>query len=327
MLKRTFLMATICLLAFSRSSFAQNEPVALVDDKDLQLDLTEDAFGNKLDARQTTPDINVVPEMKIDTSRSLSQNLKQNEVRTEVVPVQKTKTETAQNWVKNLFKSKDRKSDSIQKLLDENKDKLKTRRSNAAVFDIAGVMLQMSYKQAQEELTKRGYRQTRQKMDVPNFIRWRNEEKCRTQGVVGYEKLENCIVLLAKKENYYFVSQASFSKFDTKESVEVFFSSTFTNNKVYKVTYRTEAANATGNSTKALYLRNLKVFDFWKKINQKYGEPDNKEDVTWGLGANKPYLQATTGFLKLEDPILKELDVNRMAREDQRFIHSDIYTF
>ncbi|MBO4294488.1 MAG: hypothetical protein J5896_03475 [Alphaproteobacteria bacterium] len=69
------------------------------------------------------------------------------------------------------------------------------------------------------------------------------------------------------------------------------------------------------------------MFDFWKKINQKYGEPDNKEDILWGLGTNKPYLQAQTGFLKLEDPVLKDLDINRMAREDQRFIHSDIYTF
>ena len=77
----------------------------------------------------------------------------------------------------------------------------------------------------------------------------------------------------------------------------------------------------------AVYLRNLKVYDFWKKINQKYGAPDNKQDVTWGLGGNKPYLKATTGFLLLEDKLLQDLDVNRMSREDQRFIHSDTYTF
>ena len=322
MIKHVSFAALLCLLISAQPSLAQNKQMAVMDSDDLNFHLTEDAFGNKIDTQEDAAPV------KIDASRSLSQNLKRNDASPVKVqkPVQEKK-ETAQSWIKNLFKSKDRKSDSIQKLLDENKMKAKSRKSNAAVFDIAGVMLQMSYAQAEEQLLKRGYRKINQKMDVPNFIRWRNEEKCRNQGVVGYERLESCIVLLAKKDNYYFISQASFNKYDTKETVEIFLSSTFTNNKVYKVTYRTEAANRTGNSAKALYLRNLKVFDFWKKINQKYGEPDNKDDVIWGLGTNKPYLQAKTGFLKLEDPILKDLDINRMAREDQRFIHSDIYTF
>ncbi|MBO7097317.1 MAG: hypothetical protein J6W11_01595 [Alphaproteobacteria bacterium] len=319
MIKHVFYTAFVCLLVCSNQAFAQNKQMTVMDSDDLNFNITEDAFGNKLDLKNEAP-------VKVDTSRSLSQNLKQTAPE-KVEKKEKAPTETAQSWIKNLFKGKGDKNDSIQKLLDENKLKAKSRKSNAAVFDIAGVMLQMSYAQAEEQLLKRGYRKTNQKMDVPNFIRWRNEEKCRNQGVVGYERLESCIVLLAKKENYYFISQASFNKYDTKETVEVFLSSTFTNNKVYKVTYRTEAANKTGNSAKALYLRNLKVFDFWKKINQKYGEPDNKEDILWGLGTNKPYLQAQTGFLKLEDPVLKDLDINRMAREDQRFIHSDIYTF
>ena len=320
MIKHVFYTAFVCLLVCSNQAFAQDKQMTVMDSADLNFNITEDAFGNKLDVSK-----NEAP-VKVDTSRSLSQNLKQTAPE-KVEKKEKAPTETAQSWIKNLFKGKGDKNDSIQKLLDENKLKAKSRKSNAAVFDIAGVMLQMSYAQAEEQLLKRGYRKTNQKMDVPNFIRWRNEEKCRNQGVVGYERLESCIVLLAKKENYYFISQASFNKYDTKETVEVFLSSTFTNNKVYKVTYRTEAANKTGNSAKALYLRNLKVFDFWKKINQKYGEPDNKEDILWGLGTNKPYLQAQTGFLKLEDPVLKDLDINRMAREDQRFIHSDIYTF
>lgn len=317
MLKHTFFMALLGLLIASNSSFAQNERISVMDEEDLNFNLKEDAFGNKLNQKE---------EISVDPSRSLSQNLKRTE-KYEVEPKEiKEKKGTAQSWIKKFFES-DRKNDSIQKLLDENKAKAKARRSNAAVFDVAGVMLQMSYEQAEEQLLKRGYRKTSQKMDVPNFIRWRNEEKCRNQGVVGYERLENCIIMLAKKDHYQFVSQAIFNKYDTKETVQVFFSSTFTNNKVYKVTYRTEAADLKGNSAKAVYLRNIKVFDFWKKISQKYGDPDNKEDVTWGLGLNKPYLQATTGFLKLEDPVLKELDVERMAREDQRFIHSDIYTF
>ena len=87
------------------------------------------------------------------------------------------------------------------------------------------------------------------------------------------------------------------------------------------------AANITGNSPKAVYLRNIKIYDFWKKINQKYGKPDNKNDVTWGMGGNKPYLKAKTGWLLLEDPMFRELDYTRMSREDQRYMNTDLYSF
>ncbi len=306
-------------------SFAKDGSLPVMDEEDLNFDLKEDAFGNKIeveDDEEEKPGI-----IEIDTSRSLSQNLKKNLPTEDIKSEVKETVGSAQNWVKNLFKGTKSQSESIQNLLSESQKRAKAKRSNAAVFDISGVMLQMSYQQAEEQLLKRGYRKLSQKMDIPNFIRWRNEEKCRNQGVVGYERLENCVIRLAQKGNYQYISQASFNKFDTKETVNIFLSSTFTNNKIYKITYRSEAANKTGNSTKAIYLQRLKIFDFWKKINQKYGVPDNKEDVTWGLGANKPYLQAQTGQLKLEDPVLEQLDVNRMSREDQKFIHSDIYTF
>ena len=74
-------------------------------------------------------------------------------------------------------------------------------------------------------------------------------------------------------------------------------------------------------------MRNIKVFDFWRRINRKYGAPDNKTLVTWGMGGNKPYLKASNGYLKLEDPLFLEMDYTRMAQEDKRFMQSDFYNF
>ena len=91
--------------------------------------------------------------------------------------------------------------------------------------------------------------------------------------------------------------------------------------------YSFDAANIKGSGAKADYLRNLKIYDFWKKINQKYGRPDNQEQIIWGLGDNKPSLQAATGRLILWDPMLRELDFARMAREDQKFMNTAVYTF
>lgn len=200
-------------------------------------------------------------------------------------------------------------------------------RSNASVFDISGIMLRMNLAQAEKAMMTRGFKLISQKLEIPNFIKWRNEEKCRGNGVVGYERLMNCVVEIAKKNNHQYVETAKFSKFTTKEEVEIKLTSNFTGNKIYYVMYKSMSGRVVGSGAKAAYLRNIKVFDFWKKINQKYGAPDNKDEVTWGMGGNKPYMKASTGFLLLEDPMLRELDYTRMSREDQRFMNTDLYSF
>lgn len=144
-------------------------------------------------------------------------------------------------------------------------------------FDISGAMLRMSFKQIDDILTRRGFRRTVQKLDIPNFIRWRNEDKCRASGVVGYERLENCVIQMAKKNGYQYVERTTYSKFDTREEIEVYFTSTFTNNKAYRISYKSEAATAiTGNSQKQIYLRNIKVYDFWKKLTKSMVHPTIK---------------------------------------------------
>ena len=230
------------------------------------------------------------------------------------------------NWINNLVDTVTQKGAEVLSS-DNNKPMATVHRSNASVFDISGIMLRMDAMQVMQAMQKRGYRKTSDHWEIPNFIRWRYEEQCRNQGVIGYERIGSCVYQLAKKNNYLYPEKMSFSNFQTKENIEVFFTSNFTGNKVYRVMYQTDAANVTGSGPKAEYLRNIKVFDFWKKINQKYGTPDNKEQIIWGLGENKPSLKAETGKLILEDPLLLELDYTRMSREDQKFMNTAVYTF
>ena len=236
-----------------------------------------------------------------------------------------TPEEERKTWAGNIYDKAVKKGAEI--IASSNKNTNTGRRSNASVFDIAGVMLRMSQQQALQALVKRGYQKTHEKLEIPNFIQWRYEEMCRKKGVVGFERLNSCVVLMAKKNDYQFVQHQTFSSFKTGETVEVFYTSNFTGNKVYRVMYSSDAANIKGSGAKADYLRNLKIYDFWKKINQKYGRPDNQEQIIWGLGDNKPSLQAATGRLILWDPMLRELDFARMAREDQKFMNTAVYTF
>ena len=240
---------------------------------------------------------------------------------------EKTEPDSEKNgtWAGSLLdKVREKSSQAFRK---QEKNTVAVKRSNASVFDISGIMLRMDLAQVLEAMKKRGYRKTSAQMEIPNFIRWRYDEQCRNKGAVGYERSASCVVKLAKKNNYQYVQHISFNNFQTKESIDVFLTSNFTGNKVYRVMYQTDAANIKGNGPKAEYLRNLKIFDFWKKINQKYGKPDNPDRVIWGLGENKPSLQAATGRLILHDPMLLELDYSRMAREDQKFMNTATYTF
>ena len=206
--------------------------------------------------------------------------------------------------------------------------KTQNQRSNASVFDISGVMLRMTRPQAEAAMLKRGFKMVSQKFEIPNFIRWRYEEQCRNAGVVGYERLASCVVTAAKEHNHQFVQSEKFIKYDTKEEITITYTSNFTNNKVYRVVYRSNINQKyRGGSQKNQYLRDIQIYDFWRRINQKYGVPDNKEDVIWGMGGNKPFMRASTGSLFLEDPMLRELDYTRMSREDQRFINTSTYNF
>jgi len=233
--------------------------------------------------------------------------------------------ESASSWLGNIVDKVAEKGS--QAFSDDAEPQPVGRRSNAAVFDISGIMLRMDLPQVYEAMQKRGYRKTHEVLEIPNFIRWRYEEQCRNEGVVGFERIAGCVNILARKNNHQYIQQMTFDNYHTRENVVVFLTSNFTGNKVYHIIYKTEAANVTGSGPKAEYLRNLKVFDFWKKINQKYGVPDNKEQVIWGLGDKKPSLKAKTGQLELDDPMLLELDYTRMSREDQKFMNTAVYTF
>lgn len=315
-----------------------------VDDADMNFDDVGDALAGEdnkpapadIPMLQTSPvqpkpaetSAEAVPpvesEIKVDAGQPLTENLKESGSGTWINKLAE-KAESKVSAATSSEKNNTGAENSLENMVE--KAKRRNQRSNASVFDISGAMLRMSFKQIDDTLTRRGFRRTMQKMDIPNFIRWRNEDKCRASGVVGYERLENCVIKVAKRDKHQYVESAIYTKYDTKETIMVRFTSNFTDNKAYKISYKSEAANITGNSQKAIYLRNIKIYDFWKKINQKYGNPDNRDDVIWGLGGNKPYLQAATGRLILEDPMLRELDYTRMSREDQRFMNTDLYSF
>ena len=277
------------------------------------------------------------------SKESLTEKIKQAEENLEDKAAQKTNSWIKDTWVEGLShtiieqssKNKDDSkfsvgSVSLEQLTNENRINPVTGklRSNASTFDISGVMLRMPLAQAQNILVNRGFKLISQKFEIPNFIKWRYEEKCRNSGVIGYERINSCVVKAAKDTNHHFVESCRFIKNDSKEEINIWLTSNFTNNKVYRITYSTGMTNINrGSGQKIKYLHDIKTYEFWRRINQKYGPPDNKSEISWGMGSGKPYLRAITGKLLLEDPSLQQLDYDRMVREDANIINSNLYNF
>lgn len=276
-----------------------------------------------------TPKSTAAAKKSAAKNGTLSDALADNEAKKEEAE-EKPKTE---NWLMSLINSG---TSSFSKTTDKkakaNEEKrlekvMINRRSNAANLDISHIKLRMTPEEVHDMLKQQGFRQIMQLKEIPNFIKWRSEELCRINGVVGFERLNMCATNLAEQNGLRFIEHEKYNRHSTREVIDVYYTSTFTNNLAYRILYKSNLPMSESRASKNVYINNLKIYDFWRQIDFKYGAPDNTTEVKWGLGGKKPYLQAKTGSLELVDPILKELDASRMLNEDARLGTTPYYNF
>ncbi len=186
--------------------------------------------------------------------------------------------------------------------------------TNAGLFNVANVMLKMNVEQVVSTLKTAGFVQTIVNKDIPNFVKWKNEVKCQSFGEVVYEKLAYCIREVAKRDGHEYIESIVFNKYSTKERLEVFFTSNFTRNRVYKIEYKAGGDPSLGNTQKDRYLKDVWMRNFYTRVYKKYGNPDDMERYTWSSGENKPFLKVGPGYIVLADPGFLSMDSALMAR-------------
>lgn len=296
-----------------------------------------------LENKNKTPQDDNAIDLGVDVKDTLSGNLakkapkkKKNKAadasfdENDTASVQENESE---NWLKSLIMGGKKKisdesgDDGLDSEERENLREMLNQRKNAAMFDVSGVKLRMTPDEVFKTLTAQGYRRIVQTMEIPNFIRWRSEELCRQHGVIGFERVNACATKLSNENGYNFVERETYNRYSTKESIDVFYTSSFTGNLSHRIFYKSSVPLSDSKASNNVYINNLKIYDFWKRIDLKYGPPDNASEIKWGLGGKKPYLKAKTGYLELADPLLKDLDMARMFNEDTRLANTNYYTF
>ena len=115
------------------------------------------------------------------------------------------------------------------------------------------------------------------------------------------DKLEQCILSLAKNRGLLYVSEYHLVRNLTGETIDVYFTSNATNNTVWRVEYNNDVDEVV-NSDKSENQRQKKILSFWSNVLDKYDKPNSGTDK-WVSSTNSydPMMTAYYGALELVD--------------------------
>ncbi len=186
--------------------------------------------------------------------------------------------------------------------------------ADVASFDIAGIMLGMSFDDVQTLFfkTKGLYAPRKQNSIIYTMHKdWKYslDYECRSQGIIIPTELEKCINSLARSRGLLYASELHLIRENTGETVVVYFTSNATDNVVWRVVYNNDVNEQEGAAEKFARQRENKILAFWQSVLDKYGAPNSGSDK-WISSTNSydPMLTAYYGALDLVDNGLNASD-------------------
>ncbi len=179
--------------------------------------------------------------------------------------------------------------------------------ANVASFDIAGVMLGMSFDDVQTLFFKnKGLYSPRKQNSIiytmHNDWKYNLDYECRNQGIVIPSELEKCINSLARNRGLLYASELHLLRENTGETVVIYFTSNATDNLVWRIVYNNDVNEQEGDAEKFARQRENKILAFWQSVLDKYGAPNSGTDK-WisSTNAYDPMMTAYYGALDLID--------------------------
>ncbi len=179
--------------------------------------------------------------------------------------------------------------------------------ANVSGFDIAGIMLGMSYDDVHNLFFDiRGLYTPRKKNAVIYTIhqdwKYNLDYECRQQGTVIPQELQKCVNSLAKARGLMYASEIHLERENTGETIVVYLTSNATDNRVWRVVYNNDVNEKEGAGDKFEKQWENKILAFWQNVLDKYGAPNSGTDQ-WISSTNSydPMLIAHYGALDLVD--------------------------
>lgn len=204
---------------------------------------------------------------------------------------------------------------------------------NVAGFDIAGIMLGMSFDDVYNLYHEQSNLYSLRKRNslvytIPQD--WKNnlDYECRLQGVIQPNKLDKCIRSLARNRGLMYVSEMHLERRKTGETIDVYLTSNATDNVVYRIVYTNDVDKLEGASPKFEDQREKKILAFWKNVIKKYGSPNSGQDK-WITSTNTydPKMTAYYGSLDLVDDGRRAMDEANSAQQSRENFRAKPYAF
>ena len=200
-------------------------------------------------------------------------------------------------------------------------------------FDIAGVMLGMNFDDVETLFYKtNGLYSPRRKNSIVYSIhkdwKYNLDYECRQEGIYIPEKLEHCIRTLAKNRGLLYASEMHLVRENTGETLDVYFTSNATDNRVWRVVYKNDVNELEGNTEKFENQREKKILAFWQSVLDKYGVPNSGADK-WASSDNAydPIMTAYYGSLDLVDNGRRVADESQNIRQARENFKAKSYAF
>lgn len=162
---------------------------------------------------------------------------------------------------------------------------------NVMPFTIAGFGLGMNPDEVQFIAETNGFNITKQKMAVPLFKTFYYTTWCKEQGLYRMEDIGQCVEEYARENNDLFVEDMTVERPFTNEYIRILFTTHSTDNESFKIYYENKGDASIGWTYPDMAMRKLREGQFWKKMFDTYGYPDDPEELIWG-DPKKAFMQA-----------------------------------
>lgn len=205
--------------------------------------------------------------------------------------------------------------------------------ANVGGFDIAGIMLGMSFEDVYNLYHDGNNLYAPRKRNslvytIPQDWKYNLDYECRQAGVVQPTKLDKCVRGLARSRGLLYVSEIHLERVKTGETIDVYLTSNATDNVVYRVMYKNDADDTECQNQKCNDQREKKILAFWKTVIKKYGSPNSGQD-TWITSTNPydPKMVAYYGALELMDDGRRAMDAAQAAQQSRENFRAKPYAF
>ncbi len=205
--------------------------------------------------------------------------------------------------------------------------------ANVSTFDIAGIMLGMTFDDVFDLFMSGGglYVPRRSNSIIytmhPDW-KYNLDYECRQQGTVIPSELEKCINGLARSRGLLYASELHLMRDSTGEEIVVYFTSNATDNRVWRVMYTNDVDDVEGTAEKFENQRQKKILSFWQSVLDKYGAPNSGTDK-WATSGNAydPMMTAYYGGLELVDRGRQASDAAKNVSQSRENFQTKPYAF